>query len=706
MTSYRLGIDVGGTFTDLLAFDEQTGTGARAPAPEGALLRYKVSSYPRAPEAGVLEAIRALQQDHPDARFSLVTHSTTLATNALLGQLHLTLPRLALITTAGFRDVLEIGRQGRAEVYNLFVRRPAPLVERRDRFGVRERINASGTEVEPLDERQLREIAQELRRRGIKDCAICFLHAYKNDAHERRAREVLLEEAPDLAVTLSSEIDPQEREYERSSTTVVSALLAPIVRRYLHQLEAALEAQQTSLFIMQSHGGMASVGSVIARPATIIESGPASGVMGAAHLGKLLGIGRILSFDMGGTTAKAGTILDGTPQVIGEFEAAGRTHSGRAIRGSGYPVRFPFIDLAEISAGGGTLAWIDSAGALRVGPNSAGADPGPACYGKGNMEPTVTDANLALGRLNPGQIAGGAVQLSLDLAGEALDRLAAQLTGFDRTRLAAGIIRLVNADMAKVLRIVSLERGHDPRQFTLVAFGGAGPLHACALAAELAIPRIIVPPHPGLFSAWGLLVSDQVHTTLQSLLMLADQCESAALENVYKKLEADGEQALSIEGARADTISFRRTLELRYAGQSFELTVPVPPALNEGTLQETLEAFHVEHARVYGYAARDIPVELVTARVDAIVQLPRPALAEERLNQPTPPAEAAGGERLVFFEEPADFIQTPVYQRERLQAGNLVQGPAIIEQYDTTTLLPPGWQATVDRFTNLIIERA
>jgi N-methylhydantoinase A len=696
MAHYRLGIDVGGTFTDLLAFDEQS----------GALLRYKVSSHPRAPEAGVLEAIRALQQDYPDAHLSLVTHSTTLATNALLGQLHLTLPRLALITTAGFRDVLEIGRQGRAEVYNLFVRRPTPLVERQDRFGIRERIDASGAEIEPLDEHQLREIAQELLRRGINDCAICFLHAYKNAAHERRARDVLLEEAPNLAVTLSSEIDPQEREYERASTTVVSALLAPIVQRYLHHLETALEAQHTPLFIMQSHGGMASVGSVTERPATIIESGPASGVMGAAHLGKLLGIERLLSFDMGGTTAKAGTILHGTPQVIGEFEASGRTHSGRAIRGSGYPVRFPFIDLAEVSAGGGTIAWIDSAGALRVGPNSAGADPGPACYGKGNLEPTITDANLALGRLNPGQIAGGAVQLRLDLAGEALDRLAARLTGFDRTRLAAGIIRLVNADMAKVLRIVSLERGHDPRQFTLVAFGGAGPLHACALAAELAIPRIIVPPHPGLFSAWGLLVSDQVHTTLQSLLMLAHECEPAALEHVYTKLEAESGQALSTESNHTGAIAFRRNLELRYAGQSFELTVPVPPVLNKEAFQETLEAFHTEHARVYGYAARDIPVELVTARVDAIAQLPKPSLPEEQLDQPSPPAEATAGERRVFFEEPADFLQTPMYQRERLRAGNLVHGPAIIEQYDTTTLLPPGWRATVDRFTNLIIERA
>ncbi|HLZ63660.1 MAG TPA: hydantoinase/oxoprolinase family protein, partial [Ktedonosporobacter sp.] len=445
MALYRLGIDVGGTFTDLLAFDEQTGT----------LLRYKVPSTPQAPQEGVLGAIHALKDDQPDARFHLISHSTTLATNALLGQLNLELPRLALITTAGFRDVLEIGRQGRSEVYNLFVRRPPPLVERQNRFGVRERVDARGAEVEPLDETHLREVARELTRRHIQHCAVCFLHAYQNPAHEGRAREILLEESPQLAVTLSSEVDPQEREYERTSTTVINALLAPIVRRYLLRLETALEEQGASLFIMQSNGGMSGASGVIARPATIIESGPASGVIGAAHLGRLLGLRQLLSFDMGGTTAKAGTILDGAPQIVGEFEAAGRTHSGRAVRGSGYPVRFPFIDLAEVSAGGGTIAWLDSAGALRVGPQSAGADPGPACYGKENQEPTVTDAQLLLGRLHPGQIAGGAVALSHELAEAALARLAESLTGFDSIRLAAGIIRLINADMAKVLRIVS-----------------------------------------------------------------------------------------------------------------------------------------------------------------------------------------------------------------------------------------------------------
>ncbi|HEY7350931.1 MAG TPA: hydantoinase/oxoprolinase family protein [Ktedonobacterales bacterium] len=696
MSAYRFGIDVGGTFTDLLAFDEQA----------GALLRYKVSSTPQAPEEGALHALQAFFHDQPDAPVSLISHSTTLATNALLGQLHLDLPRLALITTAGFRDVLEIGRQGRAEVYNLFVRRPPPLVARRDRFGVRERLDARGVVVEPLDEAALRGIARELSERGIRHAAICFLHAYQNPVHERRARQVLLEQFPGLSITLSSEVDPEEREYERASTTVMNALLAPIVRDYLQRLETAQERREAALFIMQSNGGVSSAAQVMARPATIIESGPASGVIGAAHLGKLLGIERLLSFDMGGTTAKAGMILDGMPQVVGEFEAAGRTHSGRAVRGSGYPVRFPFIDLAEVSAGGGTIAWIDGAGAVRVGPQSAGADPGPVCYGKGAQEPTVTDAHLVLGRLNPGQLAGGAVVLSRELAEDALAQMAGRIAGFDSVRLAAGIIRLINADMAKVLRIVSLERGHDPRLFTLVAFGGAGPLHACALADELALPRILIPPQPGLFSAWGLLVADHTHTELRSILASASACRPDQLEGIFKQLEAKGQQALAREQTEPGQIAFRRKLEMRYMGQSFDLTLPAPALLDASGLREVQEAFHVLHEQTYGYGARDNEIELVAARLEAIVQSAKPAPPAYSLRHSQPDSEAQVGERPVFFDESGAFHATPIYQRERLLPGNIVSGPAIIEQYDTTTMLPPGWKASVDRLTNLVLERS
>jgi N-methylhydantoinase A len=711
MSSYRLGIDVGGTFTDLLAFNEQGGE----------LLRYKVPSVPQAPEEGVLAAIHALQRDHPGARIERLHHSTTLATNALLGQLHLTLPRLALLTTAGFRDVLEIGRQGRSEVYNLFVRRPAPLVARQDRFGVRERLDASGQEVEPLDKTQVRAIAAELRTRGIRDCAICFLHSYQNAAHEEQAREVLLEEYPHLTITLSSACDPQEREYERTSTTVVNALLAPIVRRYLSLLEKELQARDihAPLSIMQSNGGMAAPIGVLSRPASIIESGPASGVVGAAYLGQQLNIPRLLCFDMGGTTAKAGTILGALPQVVNEFEAAGRTHSGRAVRGSGYPVRFPFIDLAEISAGGGSIAWIDEAGAIRVGPQSAGANPGPACYGLGNLEPTVTDANLALGRLPADKIADGSISLDRPLAEAALSRLAAKAPGFDVPRLARGILRLVNTNMAKVLRIVSLERGHDPRAFTLVAFGGAGPLHACALAQELSIPQVLVPPHPGLFSSWGLLVSDQTHISLKSLLMPASQQPPEQLEAVFQALEAQGRQAFTSQGLASNHLSFRRRMDIRYLGQSFDLTIPVPAALNQEQMQHMLDLFHEEHARVYGYADRQSEIELVTARVESVAELVKPALPEASPVSPasvpghaalagTPVLQApvASSERLVGFDDVAQMLPTPIYQRETLQAGNRIAGPAIIEQYDATTLLPPGWQAIVDRFSNLLIERA
>lgn len=600
--------------------------------------------------------------------------------------------------------MLEIGRQGRSEVYNLFVQRPAPLVARQDRFGVRERLDASGREVEPLDEAQVRAIAAELRARGIRDSAICFLHAYQNAAHEARARQVLLEEYPELNITLSSECDPQEREYERTSTTVVNALLAPIVRRYLSLLEHGLRARNihAPLSIMQSNGGMAAPAGVLARPASIIESGPASGVIGAAYLGQQVHLPRLLCFDMGGTTAKAGTILDAAPQVMNEFEAAGRTHSGRAVRGSGYPVRFPFIDLAEISAGGGSIAWVDEAGAIRVGPQSAGANPGPACYGLGNLEPTVTDANLALGRLPADKIADGTLSLNRALAEEALGRLAARLPGFDVPRLARGILRLVNTNMAKVLRIVSLERGYDPREFTLVAFGGAGPLHACALAQELGIPRVLVPPHPGLFSAWGLLVSDQTHISLKSLLAPASQQSPEQLEAVFQALEAQGKQALIAQGLASNKVFFRRRMDMRYLGQSFDLTIPAPAAFDPAQLRQMLDVFHTEHARVYGYADQRSEIELVTARVESVAELVKPTLPEA----PESGADASmakSGERFVGFDDMPEMLPTPIYQRQKFLIGNRITGPAIIEQYDATTLLPPGWQAIVDRFSNLLI---
>ncbi len=477
----RVGIDVGGTFTDLVALESWSGN----------VVVQKVASTPKEPHLAVIDSLAALlsRYESPPA-VEFLAHSTTIATNALLGQLGLELPRVALVTTAGFRDVIEIGRQNRSEVYNLFVERPRPLVAREDRLTVRERIDYRGDVLVPLDDEAIARVCERLRERGVAAAAICLLHAYVNDVHERRLADALAAALPRLRVTCSSEVDPAYREYERCSTTVVNAVLAPIVERYLERLvrDLAQRRLEAPLYVMRSDGGMAAAQQILARPAAILESGPASGAIATAALARRTGAARLLSFDMGGTTAKAGAIVDGVAQVAGEFEAAGRTHSGRAVKGSGYPVRFPFVDLAEVSAGGGTIAWIDDAGSLRVGPLSAGANPGPACYGRSDRA-TVTDANVVLGRLNPQHLLGGAFPIDATRARRAVEALARTL-GLSVEATAAGIVTLIESAMAKVLRIVTVERGLDPRDFTLVAYGGGGPLHACALADELNITRV------------------------------------------------------------------------------------------------------------------------------------------------------------------------------------------------------------------------
>ena len=691
----RVGVDVGGTFTDLVALDETTGM----------LTKIKVPSTPLDPERGVIAAVNRLIEKSGPAAIGIVAHSTTIATNALLGQIHLDLPRVALLTTAGFRDVLEIGRQNRSEVYNLFVRRPRPLVERGDRIGVRERLDAAGMPIVPLDEAAIDAALLEIERRGVNAVAVSFLHAYRNPAHERAMGDALRARFAHIDVSLSSDIDPEYREYERTSTTVVNALLIPLVRTYLERLANALERAQVTapLYVMQSGGGMASVEEAAARPATLIESGPASGVIGAAYIGRLLGIDNVLSFDMGGTTAKAGTIAGGEPQVTAEFEAAGRTHSGRAVHGSGYPVRFPFIDLAEVSAGGGTIAFIDAGGALRVGPLSAGADPGPAAYGKGDQA-TVTDANVVLGRLNPRALLGGEMPIEADRSRAAIAALVPHLGGLSIDEAAAGIVHLIDMEMAKILRIVSIERGHDPRGFAMLAFGGGGPLHACALAGELHVARVIVPANPGLFSAFGLLTADVRSTAVQSIVALAYGFDAACAEAVFAHLESDGAQRLRRQNVAPDAMVFVRELDMRYAGQSFELQVPARAPFDDAALADAIIAFHERHERTYGYASRTEAVEIVNARVTSVGQGEKPVLARAAdLAPPAPPADAQLETRAVYFTGHGR-IATPVWQRERLLPGNRFAGPAVVEQYDSCTLVPPGWCAQVDPYGHIVIE--
>ncbi|GAC1403091.1 MAG: hydantoinase/oxoprolinase family protein [Candidatus Velthaea sp.] len=688
--TWRVGIDVGGTFTDLVALNEAT----------GALLKRKVATTPSAPAAGVFAAVDELRAAlPPGARISLISHSSTIATNALLGQMNLELPRIALLTTEGFRDVLEIGRQNRSEVYNLFVQRPAPLVAREDRLTVRERIGPFGEILTALDAASVDAAIAELRSRKIVAVAVGFLNAYVEDAHERAVGAAIAAALPGVSVTLSSEIDREYREYERLSTAVVNAALVPLVRTYLLQIEAGLRARgiDAPVYVMQSSGGMAAIGTVAKRPITIIESGPASGVIGAAFLARELGITDVLSFDMGGTTAKAGTIFDGEPEVVGEFEAAGKTHSGRSVKGSGYPVRFPFVDLAEISAGGGTIAWIDSGGALRVGPLSAGADPGPAAYGKGDR-PTVSDANVVLGRLNPVALLGGAFPVHADRAQRAIAELAAQLD-LSVEACAAGIVHLVDVEMAKVLRIVSVERGYDPRSFTMMAFGGGGPLHACALAAELDVPRIIVPVDPGLFSAYGLLAADVRSTFVRSIVERDERVDARALEAAFVRMQAEGADELRAQGVMDAEMAFVREYDMRYYGQSFELSIGY-----ETEPAQAVRAFGAKHARTYGYDSPGEAVEFVNARLIAIGRMTKPPLAHAADRADERPDDAARAtDRAVWTG--AAFAQLPVYRREALRAGNRMDGPCVIEQYDSCTFVAPGWHARVDGLGNLDLER-
>ncbi|HEX3548863.1 MAG TPA: hydantoinase/oxoprolinase family protein [Candidatus Elarobacter sp.] len=687
--TWRVGVDIGGTFTDLVAL-----------ADDGRMLRHKVSSTPRAPEEGLLDALRALLEDVAGSEIALVAHASTIATNALLGQVHLELPRVAFITTEGFRDVLEIGRQNRSALYDLAVTRPKPLARREDRLLVRERRSHDGSVIVPLDLESVQRAVETVRERGITAVAVGLLHADVDGEHERFIGEALREAIPDADVSLSSEIDPQYREYERFSTTVLNAALAPIVQAYLDRVARGVRAAgvQAPIFVMRSDGGMAALKSASRRPATLIESGPASGVIAAAYVGRALGIDDVLSFDMGGTTAKAGTIFEGVPEISASFEAAGSTHSGRSVKGSGYPVRFPFVDLAEVSAGGGTIAWIDAANALRVGPLSAGADPGPACYGMGDR-PTVTDANVVLRRLNPRALLDGAFPIDADRSRAAVASVAAPVGG-DVERAAAGIVTLVDAEMAKVLRIVSVERGYDPRDFTLLAFGGGGPLHACAVASDIGVARVVVPPLPGLFSAYGLLAADVRATAVRSVVAPASDETWSRTRKLFDALAREGDAALGEQGVAKADRSFVRELDLRYVGQSTELVVTEPRSL-----AEAVDAFHARHEARYGFAARRDPVEIVTARVVAIGTTPKPRLvAAAAPARRAPEARALREHRDAF--DGAAFAATPVYGRAHLRPGDAFQGPAIVEQYDATTYVAPAWNARVDAFANLVLEHA
>ena len=688
-------MDIGGTFTDLVALNEKTGR----------ILNIKVPSTPGKPAKAAIKAFKELLRETNNADVSAIIHATTIATNALLGQLNLELPKTALITTAGFRDIIEIGRQRRHELYNLFIQKPQTLIPRNLRFDVEERIGPRGEILTPLNKNQVKSLAKQLKNRNVRSVAVALLFSYINQKHENLTGKILKKLLPKINVSLSSEVAPEYREYERTSTAVVNAVLTPIVSGYLEDLQRKIRKLgiKAPLCMMQSDGGIATKNNVSKKPVSMVESGPAAGVIASAFYGKALGMESILSFDMGGTTAKAGAIKEGRPEVVSEYEVAGKVHSGRIVKGSGYPVRHPFIDLAECSAGGGTIAWVDEGKALQVGPISAGAEPGPACYGRSGKQPTVTDANVVLGRLDPKYLLGGEMRIYPRLSSKAIAEEICGKIRLELTEAASGIIKIANSAMAKILRIVSVERGHDPRDFTLMCFGGAGPMHGCALAEELGISEIIVPPSPGLFSAHGLLVADFRNNLARAIMKLTEKVEANKVEAIFQKLESQGIKLLEKQHVPKENMHSIRQMDLRYLGQSYELTIPTSQPFTQGILHKTVERFHRKHEAVYGYAVKDEPVELVNVKLIAVGIIEKPRLRKKPLHGEKPRKQAVIAKRKVFFEQDSGYVETLVYGRERLKAGNVIVGPAVVEQYDATTVVHPDWTASIDKFENIVL---
>jgi N-methylhydantoinase A len=658
MTDLRLGVDVGGTFTDLVALGG------------GALVTAKVPSTPRDQSVGVMNAIRASEVEA--GAISALAHGMTVATNALLERRG---ARTALVTTGGFRDVLEIARQNRPSLYDLAMDRPPALVPRELRFAVRERMGPKG-EVLPLDEGSLREVVSAVREAEVEAVAVCLLFAFAHPEHERRVGEALREALPGVHVSLSSEVLPEFREYERCSTTAADAYLAPKLAAYLKNLgEKVGGAGAPSPLIMQSSGGSVGIEDAVEDAAAFVLSGPAGGVVGAAYVGALGGHRDLLTFDMGGTSTDVAPIVGGEAQTTTETVIAG------------VPIKLPMVDVHTVSAGGGSIAWADAGGALRVGPHSAGAEPGPACYGKGGEEPAVTDANLFLGYLQDGAELGGEVVLRRELSEGALSSLGEKL-GLGAEEAALGIVRVANAEMVRALRVISVERGLDPREFALLAFGGAGGMHACALAEELGMGTVLVPRAGGVLSALGLAISDLRCDYVRPYLAQLKGVEAAGLKKVFEEME---------DAARGDLDGpeYTRRADLRYRGQSFELTVGVEEPFGVEKLEER---FHEAHQGRYGYRMDDEAVELVNLRLIASVPVEKPELKE-----PEREGGAEKGRREANFD--GEWVEVPVFDRGRMGRGSEVAGPAIVEFKEATCVVLSGWRGVVDGVGTLVLEK-
>ncbi len=676
----RIAVDIGGTFTDLVAVDDQ-----------GQVSRSKTLTTPDDLARGIQDCLKAAQIDVSQASFFV--HGSTVAINAVLERKG---ARTGLITTQGFRDVYEIGRGNRSEGYNLFFKRPVPLVSRDLRLEVDERLYASGEVLKPLDEASASAPIGVFKAAGVESIAVCLLHAYANPVHEERLGQLLRQQFPEAYVSLSHEILREFREYERTSTTVLNSYVGPLVSRYLVTLEKALGAAgfRGTFRVMQSNGGVMSAEMAKKMPVTMMESGPVAGVIAAAHLGETLDCRHIISLDMGGTTAKASLIKDFHPEVTSSYYVGGYV--------SGHPMMLPVVDIVEVGNGGGSIAWIDPAGGVKVGPQSAGAAPGPACYGQGGTEPTVTDANLIVGRIDPEYFLGSGIRLQRKKAAQAIMEKIGKLLGLSLEEAALGLLTIANFNMSLAVRAVSVEKGYDPRDCVLVPSGGGGPLHALAIARELAVPRVIIPPMPAHFSAFGMLLADLKHDYVQTFVRELTDTSGAQIADAFVSLEKSALETLTEEGTEQRQIVLRRFLDMRYRGQEYTLPVPITEDLRAvsdfSAIRSRFDQLHQEH---YGHSAPSEPVMMVNLRLSAVGRFDNrlPLASSSRDSD-----KGERGKRAVIFDNGQQPVLCPIFLLSGFKAGDRLDGPAVIEELGATILLYPGDKMQVNEFGHLAID--
>jgi N-methylhydantoinase A len=674
----RIAVDIGGTFTDLVAVDD-----------DGQVFRSKSLTTPDDLARGIDDCLKGAKVEVADASFFV--HGSTVTINAVLEHKG---ARTGLLTTKGFRDVYEIGRGNRPEGYNLFFKRPVPLVPRDLRLEVDERLYATGEVLTPLDEQSAAAAIGALKKTGVESVAVCLLHSYANAAHEQRLGELLHQQFPEAYVSLSHEILREFREYERTSTTVLNSYVGPLVRRYLVSLEKMLGGAgfRGTFRVMQSNGGVMSAETAKKIPVTMMESGPVAGVIAAARLGEALGCRHIISFDMGGTTAKSSLIKDFHPEVTSSYYVGGYV--------TGHPMMLPVVDIVEVGNGGGSIAWIDAAGGLKVGPQSAGAAPGPACYGNGGAEPTVTDANLIAGRIDPEYFLGSGIRLQRDQAAAAIMEKIGKPLGLSLEDAALGILTIANFNMSLSVRAVSVEKGYDPRDCVLVPSGGGGALHALAIARELSVPKVVIPPMPAHFSALGMLMADLKHDYVQTFVRELADTSGVQIADAFAVLEKSATDTLREEGCKPEQMVLRRFLDMRYRGQEYTLPVPLAEDLRAlvdfSAIRARFDQLHQDH---YGHSAPKEPVMMVNLRLSALGKF------DDKLPLATASRAEDRGERgrrpVIFDTKPVDC---PIYLRGGFKAGDQLSGPAVIEEMGATILVYPGDTMEVNDFGQLVIE--